>query len=234
MAHNETWDFSPQEIVTVEAADMMFYMPEQVALVPAHQRLVNEIVRRSHAVGVPVSYAFSGPMFSGHLRLPGPERDWYFMPLEEDPLWDHEHGYPMPDRIISDLRRLNQAGIEFDCLYTSHEALKKQADATYHATRDRATPDMVVPPPSPKGQAASARLGGWAGQVLRMATWPMLGLGLGLVATGAVASAVAATAVTALTLDPILFGCVAADRRQGIKPNTPAAFVYLGHWTWAE
>lgn len=216
-----------QEMVWLEDAGMVFWMPEQTELCPADQQKLTDIVQRSHAVGVPVRYAFTGSLFTGQRYFPGPQRDWYFMPLQDDPLWGHRHGYPMPERVLMDLRRLQAAGIEFDGgLFPAHDAYKSSGSP-------QATLEMIAPPPSPKAQATSARLGGTATKFFRAATLPMLGLGAGLMAAGAVATA-AVGAASMLALDPILFGAVRLVHPRTPKDPVPAAFVYISHWSWDE
>lgn len=212
------------EVVDVQGPDMRFWAPEPLALLPQQWQRAHEIERRADQAGLSIRHDFSAPTFEGQVCFPGPERSWYFMRLQNDPLW--KAGFPMPQRVMEDLRQVKAAGIEFDDWYVAHDFVNTLAQPAQEATLE-----MLTPPPSSKAQQTSQTLADWAMGFFRAATLPALGVAGGLVAAAAIGGMMTVGA-SAVLLDPILWGIVAPDSRRGLRPNQPAMFFYVTHWHW--
>ena len=157
------------EMVYIEGPEMQSYVGEPLALRPVQYRRMNTAIQRAAQVGVPIEYSFSAPYFEGQLCFPGPQRDWYFMPLRSDPLLQGKDGVPFPRRVIKKLRLLQDAQVEVDDWFIAHEAVASKV-----GTGQQATLEMLTPPPSQEAQQISAKLAHWTTTFFRAATLPMI------------------------------------------------------------
>jgi len=186
-----------------------------------------EIALRNEQIAqgqLPLRHVFNAPLFSGEQRFVRPEqgREWRVMPLDEDPLFTSEKGFPFPDEALHRLEQMERRGLDFDSFYVAHELPLQLVQAT-----PRTPLALLAPPPPRKTVVASAQMGSLASQLQHLASLPFLGA----VAVTAVAAAVA-TGIGALgALDPILFGVV-ADPTQPFRPGTVAAWYYIAHWVY--
>lgn len=194
------------------------------ALAPVIQQRLQVIEDRAASRQLAVHHSFNAPLFTGTVTIPAAERDWHLMPLSEDPAWDHRHGFPMPREVIDKLRRIERAGLSFDTLYIAHETPKAMGYMPGPAPH----PAWLTPPGSKSARESVASLGALASQLLRVAFAPALIAGA---VTATAAAAATAAAGLLVGLDPILFG-VCTDPRIGLKPGSPAAWVYIAHWSW--
>ena len=189
-------------------------------LAPIVQQRLLHITQVAAAKQLPVQHSFNAPLFTGTITIPGPERDWHLMPLTEDPAWNNKHGFPVPRDILAQLRRIEEAQLDFDTIYIAHEMPK----AAGYLPGPTESARHLAPPVSSKAQRHAAAMGATAANLVKAAFAPVL-------LTGAVA--VAATAVASMAfLDPILFGIV-ADPNNEMVPGSAAAWVYLCHWDWS-
>lgn len=194
------------------------------AITPIVAHRIQIIEQAAQAKQLPVHHSFNAPLFTGTMTIPGPQHDWHLMPLAEDPAWDHRHGFPMPQEVIAQLRRIEAANLGLDTLYIAHETPKVRGylpGSVEHKS-------LLMPPVSPRAQARAQTMGNVAAKLLQAAFAPVLLAGV----VGAGAVATAAIAAGALVgLDPIIFGLV-TDPQHGLRPGTPAAWMYLCSWTW--
>jgi len=212
--HSVTSDFGGQFPLALSAA---------YVLTPIVQQQIARTQRIAEVKQLPVHHSFNAPLFTGTMTVPGQQRDWHVMPLAEDPAWNHKGGFPMPKDVIAQLQRIQAAGIDFPILYIAHET---PANSGY-LPGPTATVDLM-PPPSSKALRSAANLGSAAANLVKLSFAPVLAAGM----VGGVALGAAALAAGALVgLDPIIFG-VLCDPAQGLKPGTPAAWMYVAHWAW--
>jgi len=219
-----------QQIVFVEKPE--FVCQPEYPLSLALQARVQEITQSSIAQDLPVRYAFTMPLFTGHMVIPGPQVDWAFMPLNEDPLFlDQPYGYPVPSAILTELHRIVNTGMEFDDLYIAHELPKGVIEQG-----QRATLEMLAPPPSKRLQRNANCYASVAQFAYQAVTLPLAGaaaiagagIALGAVAAIGAVSAVPLVIGSLATLDPVLFGVV----KDPVHPLHPAAWFYLANWAY--
>jgi len=196
------------------------HLPAEPALYDRQQA----IVRRSAQESLPVHYLGTMPIFTGYRVYPGRHYDWVLMNLGEDPLFQDRDGFPVPERVLDELRRVRRSGVDFDALYVAHEVhlgtIREGA---------RLTAEMLMPPPPRTVQQLSDRLGAAGRIAWAIATLPIVATG---VVGGLIAAGTAAT-VSIVGLDPILLGVVVGLNRP-VVPGEPAAWFYLDHWAFNE
>jgi hypothetical protein len=152
--------------------------------------------------------------------------DWVLLDAASDPLLKEPNGFPVPDRVLRDLRRVADR-VEFDAIYVAHEVPRG-------AVTEEGPPrvEAFLPPAPPEVARLSKRLGGTSAALWTLAAAPLVLAGLlgGLVLAG---TAVVAAMGTTIGLDPVLLGVIV---RPGHAPATgePAAWFHLGHWTYGE
>ena len=178
------------------------------------------VIERSDALGLAVRNIGTMAQFDKHRVYPGRGRDWVLLNLADDPLLRDPDGFPMPQRVVNQVRRIAKSGIEFDGLYIAHE-VAPHAVSEYTPV----TIDTLTPPPPPQVMQLSKRLG-LVGKVL----WGMAAVPLAI--SGALTTA-AAAAASAVARDPILLGVVVAPGRP-FAPGELAALFYLDHWSFGQ
>jgi len=149
--------------------------------------------------------------------------DYVFCNLAEDPLFHDPDRFPIPQRVLQHLQRLDQASVgrEFDLLYVIHEIEKDKVREGEPLDAD------TLVPPSPQTQRASRRLGTLGTGIWLGTTVPLLvGAGLGLTA---VTAAAGFAAMAPLALDPLLLGAIVEPHRP-VRACEPAVWFYLAHW----
>ena len=180
-----------------------------------------------------VEYIGTMPLFSGHRVAQGSLYDWVLVSAEDDPLFSHSGGFPIPDHAKADLETIRDAGIEFDMIYIAHEVQPGSVEP------DRPlTIDALRPPPPRSVQKLSHGLGSkasafWSGGLTPMKATPFL---IGTAALGAVAAlpvvAGAAAALPALlVVDPIVLGVIASPSGSA-HAGDEAGWFYLTHWDY--
>lgn len=194
--------------------------PAEPALYARQQALM----QRSAQECLPVRYLGTMPLFAGHRLYPGRRYDWVLVNLAEDPLFQDRDGFPVPKRVLKQLRRIRRSGVDFDALYVVHEVSRGTV-----REGTPLTPEMLMPPPPRTVQQLSDRLG-TAGRIAwTIAALPVVASGVvgGLIAAGT------AAAVSMVGLDPILLGVVVGLNRP-VVPGESAAWHYLGHWAFNQ
>ena len=179
------------------------------------------VLARTAGADLPVRYLGTMPLFDGHRVYSGSRSDWVLLNLADDPLLEDRDGFPVPERVLKDLRRVADK-VDFDALFVAHEVPRGAV------VEDRPpSPEVFLPPPPSSVQSLSSGLG-VAGQVfwvLAAAPLAISGLVAELVAGGA------ALVGGAVSLDPVLLGVVVGPDGR-LEPGEPAAWFYLGHWIW--
>jgi len=195
-------------------------LPERPVLYDQQQA----VVRRSEQEGLPVQYLGIMPIFAGHRVYPGRRFDWVIVNLAEDPLFQDPDGFPVPTRMLEELRRIRQSGVDFDALYVAHEVPKGRI-----SERAALTTEMLAPPPPRAVQELSDRLGTMGRALWTLATLPVAASAVagGLIAAGT------AGVLGVVGLDPILLGVV-VELGHLVVPGEPAAWFYLGHWAFNQ
>jgi len=175
------------------------------------------------------------PLFAGwRLRTKGSAYDYVFCNLAEDPLFSDPDGFPIPKRVLQDLKHLNATGLagHFDVLYVVHEVDKGSI-----REGERLTSDKLVPP-SPRVARASEQLGSLGALLWLGASIPLIAsAGLGVFMAG-VAGVVGAAALgvdvfSPLGLDPILLGAIVSPGRP-VHAGDMAIWFYLAHWRYTD
>ncbi|MCC7105687.1 MAG: hypothetical protein IT307_11125 [Chloroflexi bacterium] len=191
---------------------------------PGLQRRAREIMAVSVQAGLPVSYLGTMPLFADHRVYGAPHlaHDWVLLDAASDPLLTEPGGFPVPDRVLRDLRRVADR-VEFDAVYVAHEVPRGAV------TEERPLRvEAFLPPAPPKVERLSRRLGRTTAALWTVAAAPLVFAGVmgGLVVAGAAVAGAAG-------LDPVLLGAVV---RPGRAPaaGEPAAWFHLGHWTYGE
>lgn len=176
------------------------------------------IVTQSQQHHLPIQPVGLLPAPTAPLVLREERHDWVVTITDGDPLFHDRDGFPIPQKCLADLKRIQRAGVDFDRIYAAHELPAGTVPAS-----DQITAEMLTPGPSLAARVQSERQGRLAQTVVGMATLPLLGAGL--LATTAVAGA--ATIGGALAgLDPILFGVnLSRGRSTGV-------WYYLTHWAY--
>ena len=172
---------------------------------------------------LPVTYLGTSPLFSGHRVYCGHDSDWALFNLCDDPLFHDRDGFPVPSSVLQTLRRIENAGVDFDALFVAHE-VKSGAIREGEAPRL----ESLLPPPPGSMTRLSDQLGKVSDALWAVATAP-----LALGATLGAASAIAVAGAGLMTLDPILFGAVVATGRS-VAPGEMAGWFYLARWTYGE
>jgi hypothetical protein len=180
------------------------------------------LLAHGRASELPIRYLGTMPLFPNHRVYPGRERDWVLLPLAADPLIQHPDGYPIPTRVLRDLRRIVRGGVDFDALYVAHETLPG-------AVREgRPIPHAAwLPPPPAAMQRLSRRLGAVSGALWTLAALPVAASA----AVGGLLNRGAADLGVAVGLDPVLLGVVVGRGRR-VRSGEPAAWFYLAHWVY--
>jgi hypothetical protein len=194
---------------------LMRALPNDPALLArCHQ--VEHLARVHH---LPVRYFFAMETFAHHRVYPGPGRDLVLMRFEDYPLAQQLDKFPIPERNLSDLYRIEQV-IEFDDIYILDEVEPGSVNPTGPLPLE-----PFLPPPSRRLVEESTRFGSWTEQLGRLMSSPWI--------WGASAAFATMTLPLVLTgLDPILFGLKTATGE--VSPGNVAAFHYLTHWAWNE
>ncbi|HEU5101919.1 MAG TPA: hypothetical protein VFU22_23015 [Roseiflexaceae bacterium] len=182
------------------------------------------ILATSRQNGLPIRYLGTMPLFDGHRVYSGDRRDWVLMPIQADPLHDDRDGFPIPKRVLKDLRMIRRSEIDFDALYIAHEVPMGTV------REDRAIPRGLLTPPAPR---AMQRLSGYLG-LTSSALWMLATLPIAAsAAIGGVLNRGALNLGVTVGLDPILLGVLVGHNRP-VRSQEPAAWFYLGHWTYNE
>jgi hypothetical protein len=203
--------------------------PDDRLVVPGLPRQRPLSTRLWHALAriawddLPVRYLGTMPLFAGHRVYAGASTDWVVLNLADDPLFHDRHGFPIPGRVLDDLRRVERS-LEFDALFVAHEVPRGAV------VEDRPIPREALLPPGPRPVVQQSERFGEAARLLwALAAAPLV---LSGAAAALVASATAAMGA-GLALDPILLGVVVAPERSP-EPGEPAAWFCLGRWVYGE
>ncbi len=173
--------------------------------------------------GLPVRYLGTMPLFDGHRVYGGPRTDWVVLNLADDPLFHDRHGFPIPTRVLDDLRRIRRS-VELDALFVAHEVPRGAV------AEERPVPATALMPSPPREVAElSAGLGAMAQGLWLTAAVPLVASGL----IGALVAGGAAVIGGSLALDPVLLG-VLVEPGRSVKPGEPGAWFCLGQWTYGE
>lgn len=215
----------PNNQLPVAVLDHLAFVEGTVAAPPALRAEIALVNQRIEQTGLSLVHAFNAPLFTGERRFPSPEygREWRFMPIDEDPLYNRPEGFPFPDEILRELERMERAFIDVDTFYVAHEV-----ELLPEGRAEPTTLALLQPPPPMRVVEQSSQMGNLAQQVQRVASLPFLGALAGLTAMVAVPAGLASLAL----LDPILFAVV-AEPDQPFGPGTVGAWFYVGHWVYA-
>jgi len=215
----------PNNQLPVAVLDHLTFVEGTVAAPPALRAEIAVVNQRINQAGLSLVHAFNAPLFTGERRFPSPEydREWRFMPIDEDPLYNRPEGFPFPDEILRELERMERAFIDVDTFYVAHEV-----ELLPEGRAEPTTLALLQPPPPMRVVEQSSQMGNLAQQVQRVASLPFLGALAGLTAMVAVPAGLASLAL----LDPILFAVV-AEPDQAFGPGTVGAWFYVGHWVYA-
>jgi hypothetical protein len=195
-----------------------------------HQR-APQIVERAARAGVGIEYLGIADLFQEVRLFRGTESDWVLAPVDE-----HEQTV-VPRAPLSDLRRLHQEGLDF-LLYVGHEIDPRKTDELLgeggepQATISRAdVASLVGPVPAPIAAVELAeRLDQHSRTVLAAIRRGAPIAGAALVGVLAAPFLLVAGSLASLaTVDPIVFGAIAALRAE---VGEPAAFFELTRWDW--
>jgi hypothetical protein len=159
-----------------------------------------------------------GVVFSGTVVVPYPEHDMVTTRLSEDPLYTQRDRFPIPRKVLNQLKKLQRIGVDFETLFIAHEIPKDTL-----RSGDPLTLDLVNPPPCPENVAQAEMIGD-----LSRITWvsaiapalPVLGV-----------SKMGVSVTEAVRRDPILFG-LKVQRDSQPKTVSVADWFYLCRWTW--
>lgn len=201
-------------------------MSEQALACPKLRARAEQIVHRAQDKWLPIFPLAAAPLFRGwRLYKQDPHYDYVFCNLAEDPLFSDPDGFPIPERVLQHLQRLNQTSLahEFDLLYVVHEVEKDTI-----CEGEPLTAEKLVPP-SPHVMRSSQQLG-----AVGMGLW--LGTAVPLLAGAGLGLATAAAGFVMLApwgLDPLLLGAVVAPGRP-IQEGEMAIWFYLAHWRYAD
>jgi hypothetical protein len=194
-----------------------------------------KVVDRARSAGVPIRYLGITPLFDEPRAYAGPDSDWVISPV----LSLDEAVVPRAERAA--LVRLVEAGIEFPMVYIAHEVPKGRlaipvqdsGPAAPAVNVDQAAAAAAVGPvPLPRSATDLSDRLGRSSECLLHALAMAVPIAAGIVAAPFVlAGAAAAAAVSAIALDPIVFGVIPAGRQ---TPGQPAAWYVLAQWDWPQ
>lgn len=184
--------------------------------------LVNQIIQQCN---LPVEYMGATRLFTGEQRFPirGTDLEARAMPIDEDPLFYLESGFPAPDSVVERLKMIDESPLNPTTYYILHECRPGGSSPT-----GRTTLDELMPPPPLASRQETAKLGAVASNLLNIARLPFLGALGGLALA---AAPVAAIAGLAAGLDPVLMA-VFADPEVGCRPGALAAWYYVDSWVY--
>jgi hypothetical protein len=213
----------------------------------ARHRRIESVARQRDLT---VRFVGSGPAFEDWRLYQGPNLDWALMPLERDPSYiANRRRLVAPQRILDQLARITQAGLDFDAIYIAHEA----PSGALHADLPIESQVIVMPTSSAmevrrdKLADHSDWLGPISGTALGMAhvgsrlarlgrTQTELAITSARKTRDSVAKQVAEASAAMMTrwrLDPILFGVnVGQGVSQRDARSPQGAWYYLAHWVW--
>jgi hypothetical protein len=162
------------------------------------------------------------PLFADYRVLSGHRHDWVLVNLADDPVFQDPDGYPVPRHVLRRLHAIKQSGVDFDALYIAHQVPLGMVQEA-----EQLVAEMLLPPPPKAVQRLSAHLG-FMGHVL----WRLITLPIAVISALAGSTTFASTAEGSnVGLDPLLLGVVVGSDRRAV-PGEPAAWFYLGHWTY--
>ncbi len=193
--------------------------PRQVAYIEGQGRAIHQ----------PVQFVFNYQLFGGFKVFEAAQRDWVFLGVGEDPLYQDRDKFPIPRAVQTKLKKLDAAGVYFDAIYVAHE-VKKGA-----VQRNRPLDPVAITPPDSKPVAKmSKKFGESAVPLWRTAVFPLRAAGAAAIGAIAVAGAATALAGGAFAgLDPILFG-VRVPAGHPVAVGVSADWFYLAHWVYGE
>ncbi len=219
-------------------------VPGPATLLRAHHILT---LAEQHAL--PVQFLGYREPFREPIIFHTRSRAWVITPLRADPLFRY-YGNRLyaPDRVVTRVRAMVRAGLDFDDIYIAHE-LPENADLT----RDNLL-DLIKPPPPFGGRWRQDMLDtlvtawwhvvkGAIGATISLGSKGAKGLlsgalltlnASGALLTGASRRALvveqrrAALEADIGSLDPILFGVLLDDE------SSTAMWFYIDHWQWGE
>lgn len=207
------------DVYVVEEAHLPV-LGERVQVPASLHTEMASIMRTGAHYGLPIRLAQYAPIPAGPQLYRGESTEVVVLSAADDPLFADPDGFPMPEKNLDELRRIQAAGLEFDDIWVAHELPL----GTVQRGRP-ITAEMLAPPASRRSAETSQRLGKMGGMLWKMAAFPLLIAG-GL----ALAAALPAAAVG---LDPIIFGLRVAPGRRAV-PGEAAAWVMLTGWAWNE
>lgn len=204
-------------------------------LTPVVYKRREEILALSQRHNLGIQPLFDAPLFDGHVLVPGQHTDFVFMRVAEDPLFHHPDKFPVPQHVFDRLQRMLKLGVQVDDLYIAHELEKGTL-----LSGQRATAEMVTPPPSQVMVQQSQQLGTVVQKAWETAVLPIWGSLMGIAGAGAVTLGLGALAVAGIAavapliaLDPLLIGVV-KDPNHPLQPGTPATWLLLASWIYGE
>lgn len=173
------------------------------------------IVRRGQTLGVPLTRLGIAPLPASLRQATVGTSHWVLLPAEEDPLLQDPDGYPIPERVLRDLRRLADGGVAFDALYIVHELSYREAEPW---------PQALIPQPSVAMVQRGDRLAAHAARVWGRALSPLR-------RSGGRRPAPAGPAITGL--DPLVLGVLLAPGR-AVCAGELALWVGIARWSYDQ
>ncbi|MFN8525628.1 MAG: hypothetical protein U0821_21230 [Chloroflexota bacterium] len=204
-------------------------LPKDRLLVPGRPARPSLAARVTHLQatsgwwGLPARFLGTMPLFAGHRVYHGKKTDWVLLNLADDPLFQDRQGFPIPRRVLEDLKRM-EGKVHFDALFVAHEVQRGAV------IEERPVPLEALQPAPPRVSAERSRGLGDLSQVLwALATTPFV---LGAVG-GSLIATVASVAGTAsvFAMDPVLLGVVVPPD-EAPREQSEAAWFYLSHWAY--
>jgi len=191
---------------------------------PALSERKQAIIAQSVQHNLPIRCLGTMLLFSGHRVYPGQRRDWVMINVAEDPLFNDRDGFPVPGRVLQQLRTIEKSGLNFNAIYAAHEVERG-------AVREGEPINVVaLLPPPPR---TTQRLSRWFGRV-GLGLWSAATLPLGLsIVIGSLLVTGLRTSANIAVLDPILLGAIVSPGRP-VVPGEQAVWFYLAHWSFDQ
>lgn len=209
--------------------------PQKVAaqLVERHRHTMTLVEEHN----LPIRFIGLGKVPEGFEVFAGPDCDWVFQSVPDDPLYQHRNNrLPVPEAVRTEIGRMKAVGVDFPATFIAHAvptgSMKDKMEVELH---------QVAPLPD---REVTARLNALNKGVtfLRRGTEAVIkatavagaAVSAGAIAVpAALAAALPLVAATPLVvLDPILFGVEVAHGWQAGDGQPIGSWYYLTHWYW--
>jgi hypothetical protein len=202
------------------------FVPRTPTELRLHQ-YCEELIARSHRANLPVQFLQIMPLPDGPVLHRGETTDVMLLDCANDPLFHDPDGFPVPQRVLKGLRRIQRSGVAFDTLYIAHEVLRGSvpSDGPIPAAALMPPPSRAVMRRSRQFGDAATTLWGWLG---RFTQW----LTPNHMKVRQLAEEARRIDWDRL-LDPIILRVVTGSERPP-RPGDPAVWFYVTHWVYGE